>query len=92
MYDHDGSALGEGVWGVRVVFRYSDLGGPAYLCHARDQSHAEHMAGRLSGQSVRAGGYDIYRLPASAGDASSLTLGDAVKITDRRWDELFPGH
>lgn len=48
--------------GVRVVFQHRGLRGPAYLCHANDQAHAERMAGRLVGQSDHAGGYDIYRL------------------------------
>jgi hypothetical protein len=91
MHDRGGPALDEGVWGVRIVFQYTDLRGPAYLCHASDLTHAEHMAGRLRGQSEHAGGYDIYRLSERADDASRLALGDALKISGRRWAELFPG-
>jgi hypothetical protein len=92
MYDRGGPGPDEGVWGVRVVFQYSDLSGPAYLCHARDRAHAQSMAGLLTGRSRHAGGYDIYRLPEPIGDSSRLALGNALALNGRRWGELFPGH
>lgn len=91
MYDRGGPPPGEGVWGVRVVFHASDRKGPAYLCHARDEAHAESMAALLSGRSRHAGGYDIYRLSDRLDDAPGLALGDAVELSGKRWDELFPG-
>jgi hypothetical protein len=84
MYDSGGPNPDEGVWG-------SDRKGPAYLCHARDEAHAESIAGLLSSRLRHAGGYDIYRLSDRVDDASGLALGDAVELSDRRWDELFPG-
>jgi hypothetical protein len=91
MYDRGGPTPDEGVWGIRVVFQRSDRKGPAYLCHARDEAHAESIAGLLSSRLRHAGGYDIYRLSDRVDDASGLALGDAVELSDRRWDELFPG-
>jgi hypothetical protein len=91
MYDRGGPTPDEGVWGIRVVFQRSDRKGPAYLCHARDEAHAESIAGLLSSRLRHAGGYDIYRLSDRVDDATGLALGDAVEFSDRRWDELFPG-
>jgi hypothetical protein len=92
MYSHGGPTPGEGVWGIRVVFHFSDRKGPAYLCHARDEEQAESIAGLLSSRLPHpAGGYDIYRLSDRVDDASGLALGDAVELSDQRWNELFPG-
>lgn len=92
MYDRGGPTPGEGVWGIRVVFHFSDRKGPAYLCHARDEAHAESIAGLLGSRLPHpTGGYDIYRLSDPVDDASGLALGDAVELSGQRWDELFPG-